>query len=132
LERLGSGCVEDALSGERFPLLYRCLGGALADEDKAETIVQRCARDDAACEAIRLFTIWLGRVCGDLVLATTSWGGVFLTGGLVESWRMVADMDLFRAAFTDKGKMSTHMQRVATVLVRRQNVALLGLARATI
>lgn len=130
LDRLNAVSVEDVLSGERFVSLYRALGGASHDADRPEDIIARAPGDAQAGEAVRLFTRWLGGVSGDLVLATASWGGVFLTGGLVESWRHVADTELFRAAFTGKGKMSQRMSTVPSVVLMRKYAALLGLARA--
>ena len=129
LDRLGASSIEDALSGERFVALYRGVGGETREDDKPEAIMARIAGDRAASEAVRLFTVWLGRVCGDLVLATASWGGVFLSGGLVESWRAVADTALFRSSFADKGKMRDRMVGVPTAVILRPNVALFGLAR---
>lgn len=132
LERLAGESVEDALSGEHFVALYSSAGGEARPGDRPEDIMERCADDRAAQEAVRLFTLWLGRVCGDLALATASWGGVFLTGGVLQSWRRVADAKLFRSAFSDKSKMRARMAGVATVFVKRRNVALLGLARASL
>jgi glucokinase len=120
--------VETVLSGAGFVDLYRALGGAAAHT--AETIIERHAEDSAAREAVRLATIWLARVAGDLVLAAGAWGGVCLTGGIVNSWRAVADMDLFIQTFVAKGKMRTRMSTVPAVVIQRRNLALMGLSRA--
>lgn len=132
VERIGDAAptIETVLSGAGFVDLYRAVGGGAEATDSTESIIDRHSEDATAREAVRLATIWLGRIAGDLVLATAAWGGVCLTGGIVKSWHAVADMDLFRRSFVAKGKMRERMSTVPTVVIQRHNLALLGMARA--
>lgn len=133
LQRLASGgpaSVEDALSGAGLVALYRALADAHGEAATPEAVFARSHEDTAARKAVALFTRWLGRVAGDLALATASWGGVYLTGGLIRSWRPVGDLAAFRAAFEAKGKMRARMAAVPTVAITHEQVALLGLAHA--
>lgn len=121
--------VEDLLSGPRMAALYGLCGGSGADVS-AEKIFRRVPDDPPAAELSRWVTRWLGRVSGDLVLATSAWGGAFLLGGVVTGWYRHADAALFRHAFEDKGKMSARMANVFAGVINQENTALLGLARA--
>lgn len=68
----------------------------------------------------RLFSRLLGRIAGDLVLATGAWGGLHLCGGLTGA----ADDLLDRAAFLDKlSERSGVAARLAELPVRRIRLA---------
>jgi glucokinase len=125
--------VEDVLSGRGLAALYAALAGASASGTAAsvttpETVFARASTEPAARETIARFTELLGRVAGDLALATGSWGGVYFCGGLVAGWRAAADVDRFRAAFEAKGAMNARMSRVPAFAVVAENIALRGLA----
>lgn len=125
--------VEDILSGRGLRKLYATLGDGSAvdtEDAAAHLIFDRAASDATALTTLEVFTAVLGRIAGDLVLATASWGGVFLCGGLMPGWLRVADPERFRAAFEAKGPMRDRMARVPTSVLMRENVALLGLAHA--
>ena len=85
-------------------------------------------RDAAAARTVELFTAILGRIAGDLALATCAWGGVYLCGSVATAWAAIADVERFRAEFTRKGPMRTRMLKVPTAVIRRDNAALFGLA----
>lgn len=123
--------VEDLLSGPQIAPLYELCGGRDAGLT-GEDIMRRSANEPAAAKTVNWITRWLGRVTGDLVLATAAWGGAFLLGGVVSGWRAHADARLFRQAFSDKGKMSVRMAGVYTGAITRDDTPLLGLARAPI
>lgn len=76
------------------------------------------------------FSALFGQVCGDLVLATGAWGGVYLTGSVATSWSSAANLDAFSAAFRDKGPMSARMARVPVHVIAATHPALIGLAAA--
>ncbi len=76
-----------------------------------------------------IFARHLGRVAGDITLATGSWGGVFLVGGVLDGWDMSErSLSAFFAGFDAKGRMSGKMAHVPVHLVTRSNPTLLGLA----
>lgn len=104
----GAASVEDLVSGPGLAHLRAALGeGARAAYSAA-----------------------LGRVAGDLVLATGAWGGVFLCGGLAADWHRIVEAGAFRAAFTAKGPMTPRMAGVAVHRILHPAPALLGLAHA--
>jgi glucokinase len=71
-------------------------------------------------------------VARDLALATAAWGGVFLTGGVVQGWSPLASARLFRASFEAGGKMQDRVRRIATAVIVRQDAAFLGLAHVPV
>ncbi|MBX9776831.1 MAG: glucokinase [Xanthobacteraceae bacterium] len=119
--------VEDVLSGAGLVRLYRSLGGG-PDSRPASDIFALAATDAAAARALDIFTTVLGRVAGNLALATCAWSGVYLCGSVATAWAGVADIGQFRAEFIRKGPMRSRMQNVPTALIRRDNAALFGLA----
>jgi glucokinase len=127
--------VEDALSGRGLVSLYESECRRLGSEASAATAEEVFARvplDAAAKQALAVFTQWLGRVARDLALATAAWGGVFLTGGVVQGWSALASAGLFRASFEAGGKMQDRVRRIATAVIVRQDAAFLGLAHVRV
>jgi glucokinase len=120
--------LEDVLSGTGVGALYAALSGS--HPIPADAVFARAGDDAAARRTVVMLSRWLGRASGDLVLAGASWGGAFLLGGVVSGWHPLCDHEAFRAAFEDKGKMRGRMSGVFTGVVTRQDVALLGLAKA--
>jgi glucokinase len=127
-----AGCdtVEDLLSGRGVVALYDRLSlGRGAGLAHAGLVLDRAATDPAAGRAVELVTGVLGRVAGDLVLATGAWGGCLFCGSVAASWALAADIAAFRTAFERKGPMSARMAQVYTGLITRGDIALYGLAR---
>jgi len=122
--------LEDVLSGNGVGALYAALSGEAAMP--ADQVFARAADDAAARRAVALMSHWLGCAAGDLVLASAAWGGAYLLGGVVSGWAAYCDAQVFRTAFEDKGKMRARMGGVFSGVVTRKDVALLGLAKATI
>ena len=103
---------EDTLSGRGFQLMQRLL-------------------PDAG-ERRRVFSRLLGRVAGDLIVATGAWGGLYLCGGVLDDWTANIDMTAFRQALQDKGPMAGRMAALPVARIIRPAPALLGLAHAPI
>ena len=124
--------VEDVLSGPGLKHLYdRCAGLARSDPSEvhdAPTIVDRVPEDQVARRAVDMFTALLGRICGDLVLASAAWDGLYLFGSVVLGWHEHADLDRFRGTFQAKGKMASRMRAVPIHLVKNRLAPLIGLA----
>jgi glucokinase len=119
--------VEDVLSGDGLAQLYERLSGGRARQ--ASDVFAEAAREHgAAYDAVALFTDILGRIAGDLTLATCAWGGVYFSGSVATAWAEVVDIERFRAAFTRKGPMQPRMLKVPTAVIRRDMAALYGLA----
>jgi len=131
-ELAADATVESVLSGKGLAELAAQLAGA---DDRtidracdAAAVLARASHDSAAARAVDLFTAVLGRVAGDLALASCAWGGVYLCGSVAVSWSASADAERFRDAFTRKGPMRSRMLNVPSAVVLRDNVALFGLA----
>jgi len=101
---------EDILSGRGFKLLS--------------------ARLPDPAERRRIFSGLLGRVAGDVALATGAWGGVFFCGGVLSTWAENVDFDALYAAFRDKGAMAERMAAIPLRRIVHEAPALAGLAHA--
>ena len=119
--------VEDVLSGAGLARLYQRLAGDEASR-QASDVFTLAATDAAAARTLDAFTAVLGRVAGDLTLATCAWGGAYLCGSVATAWAGLADVERFRAEFIRKGPMRERMRHVPTTVIRRDNAALYGLA----
>lgn len=93
--------AEDAFSGPGHVKLFGEGSGAVGPLRAEE------ARDEQ-----RLYSRVLGRFLGDLVLATGSWGGVWLCGGVVADFDRNFERDEVLRAFRRKGAMAERMARV--------------------
>lgn len=122
--------LEDVLSGAGVGALYAWFSGG--EPIASDAVFARAQDDPAAARTVEMLSRLLGRASGDLVLATAAWGGAFLLGGVVSGWYPLCDHEAFRAAFEDKGKMRARMAGVFSGVVTREDVALLGLAKAPI
>ena len=120
--------IESVLSGDGLARLYAALAGAPTSACNTAIVLARAGDDPNAARAVGLFTDVLGRIAGDLVLATCAWGGVYLCGSVAVAWSAIADIARFRAQFTNKGPMHGRMLQVPAAVIRRENVALTGLA----
>ncbi len=131
-----AGSVEQMLSGRGVTRLYRCLGERLgASIDKtlsAGQIFSLADTDTTASETLRVFSILLGRVAGDLALAAAAWGGVYLCGSVVNGWAAAGGTQRFRPAFEAKGPMRGFMEKVYTGILTRDDTPLLGLTHLPI
>ena len=130
------GSVEEVLSGRGVMRLYRSLAdrvGATADTSlNAAQIFALAESDSTASETLRVFSILLGRVAGDLALAAAAWGGVYLCGSVVNGWAAAGGGERFRPAFEAKGPMRGFMEKVYSGILTRDDTALLGLAHLPI
>jgi glucokinase len=123
------GSVEDVLSGDGLAQLYQRLAGDRAAATRRPSDVFAASKSDTtAARAAEAFTMILGRVAGNLTLATCAWGGAYLCGSVALAWSAMADIGQFRAEFTRKGPMRARMQEVPTAVIRRDIPSLYGLA----
>lgn len=103
-------CAEEAFSGPGYARLF---GGPV--REGGETV--HPVRHEAVGEERRLYSRVFGRFVGDLVLATGSWGGVWLCGGVVTDFNRIFDAGEFLRAFRRKGKMADRMERVPVLRI---------------
>ncbi len=96
-----------------------CLSGLALGRDASKTFDQYTVSS--------AFGELFGAVCGNLVLATGAWGGVYLTGSVAAAWSRTRELSTFAAAFQSKGLMSERMKRVPVTEIVLPHPALVGL-----
>lgn len=138
--RYGHVSAERVLSGPGLVTLYAALSALSGREmDPALTpsrIAELARRGtcEIASETVQLFCGWLGAVAGDLALTIGARGGIYIGGGIVPGWLAAGpglfSEDIFRARFEAKGRFGTWLSRIPVYVIRREDAALLGLARA--
>jgi glucokinase len=131
----GGFTIENALSGDGLVELYRRQCWRLGAEIRADTaaaVLAAVPTEPAAAATLDLVTRWLGRVAQDLTLATAAWGGVYFCGSVAEHWAGLDVADGFRERFETNAKMGPLLAATPTVVIKRPDVALLGLARVAI
>lgn len=132
---LGSGAtIEDFVSGAGVGRLYAAHleEGKGAPGRSADAVFAAVERDPAAARTAAMLSRLLGRIMGDLVLATAAWDGAFLCGSVARAWLGVADVGVFRSGFENKGPMRDRMTRVPTFLIDQTEPALMGLTHAEV
>lgn len=85
--------------------------------------------DNAAVEAVELFSTYLGRVAGDVALIYMASGGVYIGGGIANKIAPAIAKSGFRAAFEDKAPHTELMRQMPTFIVQEPFAALVGLAK---
>lgn len=98
-------------------------------EDRLSGIALSAATDEpfGRSQFSAVFGDLFGAVCGNLVLATGAWGGVYLCGSVASAWCRTGDLSSFRTAFHNKGRMSDQMARVQVSEIVLPHPALVGL-----
>jgi glucokinase len=127
----GIPTVEDLLSGRGVKALYTRVARLHGAEPRADwtgaDVFRNARQDTVAAETVHQFTLLLGRIAGDLALATGAWGGVYLCGSVIDGWAEAADISLFREQFERKGAMSDRMPGVYTGIILPDDAPLIGL-----
>lgn len=124
---------ERLLSGPGIESLYLALAayrGLTVEPLTAAEISQRAlAATDPLCEAvIDQFFASLGSLAGDLALTLSTFGGVYVGGGIVPKLLPLLATSPFRARFEDKGRFTEFNRRIATYVVTAEQPGLLGCA----
>ena len=126
----GDNTVEDYLSGRGVPELYaricRLEGYPCHDDLTGAQIFAQAGEDPAAKRLAEIFSVLLGRVAGDIVLAAAAWGGAYLCGSVVNGWFAAAGGEGFRAHFEDKAAMHSRMTGVYCGIITRKDTPLFG------
>ncbi len=127
--RRGGHCSrEAAVSGAGLAEIYTYFGDEAPPLAPAAILARAEAGDLRAIEAVqRLLDLYAG-ACGDAVLTSAAYGGVFLTGGMTGRCRPWLVPERFHARFCDKGRYAELLAQVPIVFVEESVPALLGLA----
>ena len=126
---------ERLISGIGLPELHRAIaklhGVKTVSLTPAEIVEQAKAGSNALCvEVLETFCAMLGTAAGNLALTIGARGGVYIGGGIVPKLGHYFDSSPFRRAFEHKGRFSHYLAAIPTYVIRTQNPALLGVARA--
>ena len=124
----GRSSIESLLSGTGLPRLHQILSGT--EGTPAKTLVQQAlAKEAAACRTLGRFSSLLGRACGNLILTHGAWGGIYLTGGVLDSMGTAFDVDAFRATLADNPAFGPELAAVPAYRIQHPHPALVGLTR---
>jgi glucokinase len=135
-KRFGHVSIERVLSGPGLENIYAALeeiGGRNSSALSAEEISERAEQGDAGCCAAQdMFCSIYGAVAGDFALAHGARGGVYIAGGIAAKIEPYLQKSDFRAAFEDKGRLSSYVKAIPTKLILEPNAALIGAAFASL
>ena len=81
-------------------------------------------------DALSMFCALLGSLCGDYVLATGSYGGLYLAGGILPRMVPFLEASDFRQRFDNKGEMASHLVKVPLYAITANTTGLVGAAHA--
>jgi glucokinase len=127
LAPLGRASIEQLFSGAGLLRLYELIGGPSCDSE-AQVLFRARQDEPAACKTMAVFSTWLGRIAGNLVLQFGAWSGVYLTGGVLTHAGSLLDPTAFRRGFEDKAPFSADLAAVSVDLILHPQPALLGMA----
>ncbi len=124
---------ERLLSGPGLEAIYQAL--ALYRQQVAEPLSAACIAQLAlsgepglAQDTVMQFFASLGSVAGDLALTLSTFGGVYIAGGIVPKLLpLLADSE-FRARFEAKGRFAAFNRQIATYVVTAEQPGLVGAA----
>jgi len=120
---------ERLLCGPGLLNIYHAIGGAQSVTDP-EQITGGKAQDKLAARAIRIFCEVLGSFAGNTTLTFGAWGGLYLSGSLLNPMKEELLAGGFRARFDDKGRFGKELAKVPTLLVDEPALGLIGAAAA--
>ena len=124
--------VERVVSGPGLALIYSVLAqlhGQAGGKQPAEITAGAQAGDDLCLQTIREFSAMLGAACGDIALTLGSWGGVYLSGGVLNKLGDLFSVAGFLDAFSTRGHFSAYCQRIPIANIRVTELGLLGALR---
>lgn len=126
--------AERLLSGIGLPLLHEAVchaTGAPVHALKTEEVVaQGLAGQASARRTLQVFCAMLGGFAGNVALTLGAHGGVFIGGGLVPRLGELFFESEFRQRFEHKGRFSSYLAEMPTVLITDTLAALQGVSSA--
>lgn len=133
LARHGQVYAELVLSGPGLQHLYQALaevrGEAAPPLSPPEISRAALSGESSLCrQTLETFCGLLGSACGDYVLATGSYGGLYLAGGIAPGILPLLRLGAFADRFTAKGNMAQQLGRVPLYAVNSRNMGLIGAA----
>lgn len=135
LAEYGNVYAELLVSGPGLQRLYRTLARVTDREagelSPAEISERAINGEDALCvDALNLFCSLLGSACGDFVLSSGAYGGLYLAGGIVPRIIPFLQHSDFHQRLCSKGAMNPLLQRVPVYAITAEHPGLIGAAHA--
>ena len=127
--RHGRVSYERLLCGAGLVNIYDALADCGTAIEPSE-VTARTASDPLAMRAVELFCEILGGFAGDVAMMVGAWNGIYLAGGVLGSMRQTLAGGGFRRCFENKGRFSSLLAKVPTMLVDQPALGLLGAAAA--
>ncbi|WP_051609436.1 glucokinase [Fodinicurvata fenggangensis] len=130
--QFGHVSVERVVSGPGLVNLFQAISdlkGAKEElEDPAE-VVHRAGHEQCPVsqQSLRLFTEFLAITASNAALAYGAFGGLYLTGGILQHLDELFDVQHFQEVFLDKGRFSAYLQDIPLIRVRHENATFPGL-----
>ncbi|MBU2072686.1 MAG: glucokinase [Gammaproteobacteria bacterium] len=132
-KQYGHVSPERLLSGPGLEAIYQAL--ALYRQQPAEPVsaaeiasLALSGQSTLAQDSVKQFFASLGSVAGDLALTLSTFGGVYIAGGIAPKLLpLLADSE-FRARFEAKGRFSAFNRQIATYVVTAEQPGLVGAA----
>lgn len=130
-QKIGRVSCEHVLSGVGLATLYEVMSGRNA-EPPDWVVYNALDGNTVAREVLSQFCAFLGSVAGDIALIYGAWAGVFIGGGIPPRFANFLAESPFRDRFESKGTFGPALRETPTLLVLRDDLALLGLAKKAI
>ncbi|MBJ91808.1 MAG: glucokinase [Alteromonadaceae bacterium] len=124
---------ERLLSGPGLEAIYKALALYRKQNEAPLSASQIAAQalsggSALAVDTVKQFFASLGSVAGDLALTLSTFGGVYIAGGITPKLLpLLADSE-FRARFEAKGRFSAFNRQIATYVVTAEQPGLVGAA----
>ncbi|WP_322093988.1 glucokinase [Paraburkholderia bannensis] len=123
---------ERIAAGPGLSVIYDALAtrqGAQAPNLEPGTIVELASNaDELARESISCFCGLLGTLAGNLALALSAKGGVFVGGGVARKLGALFDVPSFRQKFEQKGRFESMLRMIPTYQITAEHPTLLGVS----
>lgn len=127
--------AELLVSGPGLLRLYQALAeirGAGAEASRPAEVSRRALEgtDELSVLALNTFCGLLGSACGDFLLNTGSYGGLYLAGGILPGMANFLTNSPFLQRMQAKGAMRDQLARVPVQLINSDHPGLIGAAHA--
>lgn len=132
-KHFGHVSPERLLSGPGLESLYLALAAYQNQEvtPKSAAEIGQAAVDgdcDLSIATVQQFLASLGSLAGDLALTLSTFGGVYVAGGIMPRFISLLDDSDFRARFEAKGRFASFNAQIPTYIVTAEQPGLLGCA----
>jgi glucokinase len=123
---------ERILSGQGMAALYTFCSGKQDSNINAAWVNGHANEDQAASNALVLFTEIYGAYIGNIAVLFKPSNGIYITGGIAAKILQYMQSDAFKNAYLNKGRMRTLVEKIAVYLVTNERIGVLGAMSETI